>query len=107
MSVRAPLTFDQSQEQVEAMMEQGTAFGRVEDAIDAAELYPPRIRAALWLLPWSLRDHVQQRQDARLMVAALASTSAVSERPLAGAVPARTLRARGRGRCGYRSCSAQ
>jgi hypothetical protein len=43
MSVRAPLTFDQSQEQVEAMMEQGTAFGRVEDAIDAAELYPPRI----------------------------------------------------------------
>lgn len=106
MSVRAPLTFDQSQEQVEAMMQRGTAFGRVEDAIDAAELSAAH-KAALWLLAWSLRDHVQQRQDARLMVAASASTSAVSERPLSGAVPARTLRPRGRGRCGYRSCSAQ
>jgi hypothetical protein len=69
MSVRAPLTFDQSQEQVEAMMEQGTAFGRVEDAIDDAELCAEH-KAALWLLAWSLRDHVQQRDDARLMVAA-------------------------------------
>ena len=69
MSVRAPLTFDQSQEQVEAMMEQGTAFGRVEDAIDAARLSAAH-KAALWLLAWSLRDHAQQCQDARLMVAA-------------------------------------
>jgi hypothetical protein len=70
MSLRAPRNFDQSQGQVEAMMEQGTAFGRVEDAIDAAQLSAEH-KAALWLLAWSLRDHVQQRQDARLMVAAV------------------------------------
>jgi hypothetical protein len=69
MSLRAPLNFDQGQEQVEAMMEQGTAFGCVEDAIDAAQLSAEH-KAALWLLAWSLRDHVQQRRDARLMVAA-------------------------------------
>jgi hypothetical protein len=66
----APLNFDQSQEQVEAMMERGTAFAHVEDAIDAAQLSAEH-KAALWLLAWSLRDHVRQRQDARLMVAAL------------------------------------
>ncbi len=65
-----PLSFDQSQEEVEAMMEQGTAFGRVEDVIDAAQLSGEH-KAALWLLAWSLRDHVRQRHDARLMVAAV------------------------------------
>jgi hypothetical protein len=38
MSLSAPLNFDQSQEQVEGMMERGTAFAHVEDAIDAAQL---------------------------------------------------------------------
>jgi hypothetical protein len=38
MTRSAPLSFDQSQEQVEAMMEQGTAFSDVEDVIDASEL---------------------------------------------------------------------
>ena len=38
MRASAPLTFDQSQEQVEAMMEQGTTFSDVEDVIDTAPL---------------------------------------------------------------------
>jgi len=66
----APLSFGQSQAQVEGMMEQGTAFAHVEDAIDTAELSANH-KAALWLLAWSLRDHTQQRQDARLMLAAV------------------------------------
>jgi hypothetical protein len=69
MSPSAPLNFDQSQTQVEGMMEQGMAFAHVEDAIDTAPLSTEH-KAALWLLAWSLRDHVLQRQDARLMVAA-------------------------------------
>jgi hypothetical protein len=46
----APLSLDQSQERVEAMMEQGTAFSDVA---------------------WSLRDVEQQRQDARLTLSAV------------------------------------
>jgi hypothetical protein len=65
----APLNFDQSQKQVEGMMEQGTPFAHVEDAIDTAPLSELH-KAALWLLAWSLRDRVQQHHDARLMVAA-------------------------------------
>ena len=59
----APLNFDQSQEQVEAMMEQGTAFAHVEDAIDAAPLSAEH-KAALWLLAWLMRDDAPQSQDA-------------------------------------------
>jgi hypothetical protein len=61
----APLRFDQCQEQVEVMMEQGTSFSDVEEAIDASELSTVH-KAALWLLAWSLRDVEQQRYDARL-----------------------------------------
>ena len=61
MSPSAPLSFDQSQQQVEGMMERGTAFAHVEDAIDTAPLAELH-KAALWLLAWSLRDHVQQRR---------------------------------------------
>lgn len=64
----APLTVDRSQAQVEAMMERGMAFSHVEDAIDTAPLSELH-KAALWLLAWSLRDRVQQRQEARLMLA--------------------------------------
>jgi hypothetical protein len=70
MTWSAPLGFDQSQEQVEAMMEQGTAFSDVEDVIDASELSTVH-KAALWLLAWSLRDVEHQRRDARLTVAAV------------------------------------
>ncbi len=73
MSVSAPLSFDQSQQQVEDMMEQGTAFGRVEDAIDVAQL-STRQKAALWLLAWSLRDNAQQCRDARLIVASVGTS---------------------------------
>ncbi len=50
------------------MMQQGVSFSAVEDAIDAARL-SRRHKAALWLLAWSLRDHAQQRRDARLLLA--------------------------------------
>jgi hypothetical protein len=70
MTVSAPLSFDRSQAQVEAMMEQGTAFSDVEDVIDASQLSSVH-KAALWLLAWSLRDVEHQRQDARLTLAAV------------------------------------
>jgi hypothetical protein len=64
----APLSYDRAAERVEDMMEQGTSFAHVEDAIDAAHA-PQEQKAALWLLAWSLRDPAHQRLDARLMVA--------------------------------------
>jgi hypothetical protein len=70
MTWSAPLALDQSQEQVEAMMEEGTSFSDVEDVIDASELSTIH-KAALWLLAWSLRDVDQQRLDARLTLAAV------------------------------------
>ena len=70
MTRSAPLSFDQSQKLVEAMMEQGTAFSDVEELIDASELSTMQ-KAALWLLAWSLRDVEQQRHDARLTLAAV------------------------------------
>jgi len=70
MTRSAQLIFDQSQERVEGMMEQGTAFSDVEDVIDASELSTVH-KAALWLLAWSLRDVDQQRHDARLTLAAV------------------------------------
>jgi ABC-type transporter Mla MlaB component len=70
MTRSAPLSFDLSQKQVEAMMEQGTTFSDVEDVIDASELSTVH-KAALWLLAWSLRDVEQQRKDARLTLAAV------------------------------------
>jgi hypothetical protein len=70
MKASAPLSFDQSREQVEAMMEQGTTFSDVEDVIDASQLSNVH-KAALWLLAWSLRDVDHQRQDARLTLAAV------------------------------------
>jgi hypothetical protein len=67
----APLSFDRANEEVEGMIHQGTAFARVEDAIDAAK-FSPHHKAALWLLAWSLRDPLIQRRDARHMVEAFA-----------------------------------
>jgi hypothetical protein len=72
MTGSAPLTFDQIEAQVEGMMEQGTAFARVEDVIDTAPLSALH-KGALWLLAWSMRDQAQQRQDARLMLTAAGS----------------------------------
>ena len=72
MICTARLSFDRANEQVESMMQQDTAFARVEDAIDAA-LLSSHHKAALWLLAWSLRDPGLQRRDARLMAAAFAA----------------------------------
>jgi hypothetical protein len=72
MICAAPLSFDRASEQVEGMMQQGTAFAHVEDAIDAAWLSSHH-KAALWLLAWSLRDPALQCRDARLMAAAFAA----------------------------------
>ncbi len=66
----APFAFDQSQAQVEAMMEQGTTFSDVEDVIEASEFSTVH-KAALWLLAWSLRDVDEHRHDARLTLAAV------------------------------------
>jgi len=70
MTASAPLSFDHRRQQVEAMMEQGTAFSDVEDVIDSSE-FSTVYKAALWLLAWSLRDVEHQRQDARLTLAAV------------------------------------
>jgi ABC-type transporter Mla MlaB component len=70
MTRSAPLSSDLSQEQVEAMMEQGMAFSDVEDLIDVSQLSALH-KAALWLLAWSLRDVEHQREDARLTLAAV------------------------------------
>ncbi len=72
MTRTAQLNFDQSQQRIEAMMEQGKSFSDVEDMIDASELSTVH-KAALWLLAWSLRDVEHQRQDARLTLAAVGS----------------------------------
>lgn len=68
----APLSFDRANEEVEGMIHRGTAFARVEDAIDASS-FSQCHKAALWLLAWSLRDPAIQRRDARLMAEAFAA----------------------------------
>jgi hypothetical protein len=64
----ASLSFEQATEQLEGMVQQGTAFARMEDVIDAAPLSDLH-KAALWLLAWSLREPSLQHREARLMVA--------------------------------------
>ena len=68
MRMTAPLSFDRGVGQVMDMMKRGTAFARVEEAIDAARL-PDEHKAALWLLAWSHRDPAHQRQDALVTLA--------------------------------------
>jgi hypothetical protein len=68
----ASLSFDHASEQVEGMVQQGAAFGRVEDLIDAAQL-SDRYKAALWLLAWSLREPSLQRREARRLAGAFAT----------------------------------
>jgi hypothetical protein len=80
----APLSFDRANEQVEGMLHQGTAFARVEEAIDATG-FSRHHKAALWLLAWSLRDPAIQRRDARLMATAFA-TDGYSSPPCRGVI---------------------
>ena len=72
MMVSAPLSFDRASEQVEDLIQEGTTFASVEDAIDATR-FSQSHKSALWLLAWSLRDPSLQRSDARLMAGAFAS----------------------------------
>ena len=60
----APLSFDRANEDVEGMIDEGTSFARVDDAVDAAQ-FSQLHEAAIWLLAWSLRDPAIQRRDAR------------------------------------------
>jgi len=62
----APLMFERAHAQVELMIRFGTAFAKVEEAIDAAPFSQDH-KAALWLLAWSLRDPALQRRDATMM----------------------------------------
>jgi hypothetical protein len=66
MMSTAPISFDRANEEVEGMIDRGTSFASVEDAIDAAQ-FSQLHKAALWLLAWSLREPAIQRRDARLM----------------------------------------
>lgn len=93
MTWSAQLTFDQSQETVEDMTEQGTAFSDIEDVIEASELSTVH-KAALWLLAWSLRDVEQQRQDARLTLAAVGAGELGGCSAPASSAPTRGRRAR-------------
>jgi hypothetical protein len=68
----ASLSFDDASAQVEGMVQQGTAFVRVEDVINAAR-FSDHHKAALWLLAWSLREPSLQRREARLMAGAFAT----------------------------------
>jgi hypothetical protein len=52
MKSTEPLSFDRANQEVEGMVRRGTAFARVEDAIDAAQ-FSRHHKAALWLLAWA------------------------------------------------------
>jgi hypothetical protein len=57
-------SLDLHQREVEAMVAAGTAFGLVEDVIDASDL-PLDEKAALWMLAWSAVGPQAQEQAAR------------------------------------------
>jgi hypothetical protein len=73
------LSLDRANEQVESMILEGTAFGRVEEVISHASLSQHH-KAALWLLAWSLRDPAAQRRDARQMAGVFAADRHVGQR---------------------------
>ncbi len=72
MTGSAPLSYRRATEEVRAMLDRGTPFAHVEEAIDTTPT-PPEEKAALWLLAWSLPDRWPQGQDIRPMLAHLAS----------------------------------
>lgn len=66
MTSSAPLSYGRATEEVHAMLDCGTPFTPVEEAIDTTPT-PPEEKAALWLLAWSLRDRWPQGRDIRPM----------------------------------------
>jgi hypothetical protein len=59
-------------DEVTELMNEGYAFGDVEDAIDESADLTLEAKAALWLLAFSMRSPGDQLRDARAHVAALA-----------------------------------
>ncbi len=66
MTASAPLSYGRATEEVRTMLNRGTPFVHVEEAIDTTPK-PPEEKAALWLLAWSLRDRWTPRRDIRPM----------------------------------------
>jgi hypothetical protein len=56
---------------VAELIEEGEAFGDVEDAIDEVADLTRDQKAALWLFAFSLRDPTEQQLDARAHLAPL------------------------------------
>ena len=56
---------------VTELMEAGEPFGAVEDAIDQAPHLTEDVKAALWLLAFSMREPCEQLRDARAHLAAV------------------------------------
>jgi hypothetical protein len=65
-------TLGYHQDVVEGMMDASEPFGAVESFIDEAAALGQDEKAALWLLAWSLRGTLVQRQDAVAMLSGLA-----------------------------------
>jgi len=59
-------------EEITELLDEGYAFGEVEEAIDGATDLSEEAKAALWLVAFSLRAPGDQGRDARAHVAALA-----------------------------------
>jgi hypothetical protein len=67
MKVTAPFPYDRAAKQVADMVEQGTPFAWVEDAIARVEASQDE-KAALWLLAWSLPEPSVQVHDTPLVL---------------------------------------
>ena len=64
---------------VAELMEDGAAFGEVEDAINAHAGLTEGQKAALWLYAWSLRDRSEQQRDAEARLTAVQVAARDSE----------------------------
>ena len=67
---------------VEAMMDTGEPFSRVEDFIDQAPALDGNQKAALWLLAWSMRSNPVQRREAREMLGLTTEWGALGPMPV-------------------------
>lgn len=70
-STRTNSDFLRYRDSVTYLMQVGEPFREVEDAIELAEVTPDQ-KAALWLLAFSMRDHIAQEHDARAYLHAVA-----------------------------------
>ena len=68
------------QDSVADMMENGTPFGDVEDAINAQPGLTEEQRAALWLFAFSLRDRSAQQSDVQAHLTAVQAGAGDNER---------------------------